>query len=201
MNENRWFLGRGENPMFGRRDVRERPLNRRRMLELSAGAAISGLLIPNIAEAAKTDHRAIALDNLHTGEKLSVVYWSDGSYLPDALSEINKLLRDFRTGELTTMDARLVDLLYLVRRAMGSQAPFEIISGYRSPRTNAMLARASSGVAKRSLHTLGMAADVRLPGRDLTELRRIGHKLRLGGVGYYSKSNFVHLDVGRVRYW
>lgn len=188
-------------PRDARRDSRGRRLSRRRMLELSIGATLSSLLIPNIAEAARADHRAISLHNLHTGEKLSVVYWADGNYLADALSEINQLLRDFRTGELTTMDARLVDLLYLVRRAMRTRAPFEIISGYRSPRTNAMLARASSGVAKRSLHTRGMAVDVRLPGRDLTELRRVGRNLRLGGVGYYSKSNFVHLDVGRVRYW
>jgi uncharacterized protein YcbK (DUF882 family) len=191
--------------MFGASEERqgspEWRLSRRKMIGLSVGATVSGLLPPGIATAASAKHRAIAFHNLHTGESLSVVYWADGDYLAGPLSEINQVLRDFRTGEATAMDARLVDLLFLVRRAMRTQAPFEVISGYRSPRTNAALARKSSGVAKRSLHTLGMAADVRLPGRDLAELRRVGRTLRLGGVGYYPKSAFVHLDVGRVRFW
>lgn len=180
---------------------REGPLDRRRILTISLGAAIANVFGLQAAKASAATDRAISFRNLHTGEKLSTVYWADGGYVPEALSEIDRILRDFRTGEVRKMDLRLVDLLYAVRRSMRTKEPFEIISGYRSPQTNAKLARGSGGVAKRSLHMRGMAADVRLPGRDLSELRRIGRGLARGGVGYYARSNFVHLDVGRVRYW
>lgn len=175
------------------------PLNRRRLLQIAAGGAVAGLILPGEAMAAT--HRGLSFHNLHTGERLKTVYWEQGHYVSGALDEINTILRDFRTGDVTEMDTGLIDLLYTLRRTMATDAPFEIISGYRSPKTNAMLARASSGVAKRSLHMRGMAADIRLPGRELSALRRAARRLKAGGVGYYPKSNFIHVDVGRVRYW
>jgi len=110
-------------------------------------------------------------------------------------------MRDFRTGDTIGMDVGLMDILYRLRTALDSSQPFEIISAYRSPKTNAYLAARSSGVAKHSYHTKGMAIDIRLPGRQLRDVRRAALDLRLGGVGYYPRSNFVHVDTGRVRFW
>jgi len=182
-------------------DVVQQAVSRRRMLELSFGVIAAGLLVPGAAVAAGPAPRSLSFHNLHTGERLSETYWADGQYIRESLSAIDYVLRDFRTGDVVPIDLRVLDLLHAVRGAMRTRAPFELISGYRSPKTNAMLAKRGHGVAKRSLHVAGMAVDVRLPGRDLAELRRVGRRLRLGGVGYYPKSGFVHLDVGRVRYW
>jgi uncharacterized protein YcbK (DUF882 family) len=146
-------------------------------------------------------HRNLSFRHLHTGEFLSVPYWEFGRYSPEALAEVDKFLRDFRTGEKTSMDVGLLEFLHQLRTALESHQPFEVISGYRSPKTNARLAAKSRGVAKRSYHLLGMAIDVRLPGRRLSDLRRAALGLCLGGVGYYGRSNFIHLDTGRVRFW
>ena len=153
------------------------------------------------ASLSRLDHRRLSFRHLHTGEFLSVPFWENGRYSPDALAQIDTLLRDFRTGEKTSMDVGLLEFLYRLRTVLESDQPFEIISGYRSPKTNASLAAKSRGVAKRSYHMQGMAIDVRLPGRFLGDLRRVALDLRLGGVGYYRRSNFSHLDTGRVRYW
>ena len=152
------------------------------------------------ARAAKKD-RALAFRSIHTGESLKVVYYADGRYNAEALAEIDLIMRDWRTGDVHPIDPRLLDALYRVRSLLDSKKPFEIISGYRSPRTNALLASGSTGVAKRSLHLKGMAADLNLPGRSLSQLRRAAISLRLGGVGYYPRSGFVHLDTGRFRTW
>ncbi|MCP5367202.1 MAG: DUF882 domain-containing protein [Hyphomicrobiales bacterium] len=151
--------------------------------------------------AAAAGDRTLAYLNLHTGEKVTATYWADGAYLDDGLGEMDRVLRDFRTGEVTDMDRRLYDLLHALRRRLDTDAPFHVISGYRSPRTNAALAQAGGGVAKRSLHMRGMAIDIRVPGRSLKALHRAARSLRGGGVGLYPRSNFVHVDVGRVRYW
>lgn len=145
--------------------------------------------------------RALSFYHLHTGERLKITYWADGRHLPGALAEVDHILRDFRTGESRPIDPRLLDLLHRVRRSLDTPEPFHIISGYRSPNTNAMLAGNSSGVARRSLHLEGMAIDVRLPGRALRALHRAAVAQKAGGVGMYPKSDFVHMDVGRVRYW
>jgi len=119
----------------------------------------------------------------------------------ESLTEINHVLRDHRTNLIAEIDTGLLDLLHRVGAALGTARPFEVISGYRSPASNQMLAQNSSGVAKRSLHMDGKAIDIRLPGVPLADLHRTGLTLKSGGVGYYPKSNFVHLDVGRVRSW
>ena len=125
-----------------------------------------------------------------------------GRELPtDALAEIEYFLRDHRTGQMAPMDTRLLDILHGLKRETGGQGRFEIISGYRSPKTNAMLASQSNGVAKRSLHMQGRALDVRLRGTDTDRLRSAARGLQLGGVGYYPASDFIHVDTGRVRFW
>ena len=170
---------------------------RRRVLRLGVGGLCSALAWP--ARAARP--RALLFEHLHTGERVSLVYWADGVYLDGALGELDVLLRDFRTDQAVRMDRALYDQLHALGRRLGSEAPFQVISGYRSPHTNAALARNSRGVARKSLHQYGMAIDLRLPGVRLGDLRRAAHSLRQGGVGYYPRSNFVHIDTGRVRFW
>lgn len=181
----------------------EAPVSRRRFLQFSAGAAAGLLITPAHASLGRHGQRILSLHNLHTGENLVRTYWADGDYLAEPLAEINHLLRDFRTDEAHAMDPQLLDLLYRLQHKVGSTKPFEVISGYRSPKTNAMLrgTSAHSGVAKKSLHMQGKAIDVRLPGYDLDKLRRAALGLKGGGVGYYPKSNFLHIDTGRVRHW
>ena len=147
------------------------------------------------------DVRRLDFANLHTGEKLSVAYWERGAYVPDALSAVNKVLRDFRNNEVHAIEPRLLDVLAALSGKVGRQAPFQVISGYRSPATNAALHARSDGVAAHSLHMDGKAIDIRIAGVELTHLRHSALGLGLGGVGYYPTSDFVHVDVGRVRRW
>jgi len=149
----------------------------------------------------KRPERDLSFLNLHTGERLKVTYWADGDFVSESLSEINHLLRDFRTGDIHRIDPRLLDILYGIKEKVGTRKEFHIISGYRSPKTNHMLRAKSGGVAKRSLHMQGKALDIRLPGRDIRTVHRAAKSLKAGGVGLYTKSNFVHVDTGRVRYW
>ncbi len=153
-----------------------------------------------VAAAPQRD-RELSFYNTHTGEKLSATYWSDGNYLDDGIDEISWLLRDHRAGIANSMDPKLLDLLYQLQHKVDRQGEFHVISGYRSPGTNELLSKSSSGVAKRSYHMLGQAIDVRLPGFNTRQLKKAAIALKGGGVGYYSNSDFVHLDVGRVRYW
>lgn len=145
--------------------------------------------------------RSLSLYNTHTAEELHVTYASRREYDFDALRRVNQFLRDHRTGDIHPIDPKLLDLLFRVQQESGNRGVFEVISGYRSPKTNAMLRRKSSGVAGRSLHLVGRAIDVRMTGMKTKELSRIALHLRQGGVGYYAKSDFVHLDTGRVRAW
>jgi len=145
--------------------------------------------------------RELAFYNLHTDERLKTVYWSGGEYVPGALDEINHVLRDFRTNTVKPIHTDLLDLLHRLSARLETSKPFVIISGYRTPATNAMLRHRSEGVAKNSLHMQAMAADIRVPGRDLRVVHRAAIDLRGGGVGYYPHSDFVHVDVGRVRCW
>lgn len=171
----------------------------RRSFILGTALVIGGR--PALANASGS--RSVAFANLHTGERLALDYWVDGAYVPDALGAVNHLLRDFRTGEVHPIAPRLLDLLAGLRGILETQASFEVISGYRSPATNATLQAEleHSGVASKSLHMQGMAIDIRLPGRSLVALRETALAARAGGVGYYPQSDFVHVDVGRVRKW
>ena len=173
----------------------------RRSFLLGGGALVASAAVPATAPIAATGERRLSFDQLHTGEKLDLTYWIEGAYVPDALTSINEILRDFRTSEVQAIDVRLLDLLHKLRGTLGSQEPFHVISGYRSPKTNAQLVSSGGGVAKKSLHMMGKAIDVRLPGRRLRDLHRAAVRLKRGGVGLYTRSRFVHLDVGRVRYW
>ena len=145
--------------------------------------------------------RKLGFVNLHTGEQIQSVYWAEGQYIPEALQSFRDVLRDHRTGDIHTMDTDLFDLLHLLKSKMNSDREFQVISAFRSQKTNEMLASRSGGVAQQSLHTLGKAIDIRLPGRQLSDLRTAALSLKTGGVGYYPKSDFVHIDTGRTRSW
>jgi uncharacterized protein YcbK (DUF882 family) len=145
--------------------------------------------------------KAVALYNTHTGESLNAVYWVQGEYLPEALSAVDRVLRDHRTDEIKSIDPQLLDLLHAISDELACQHPFAIISAYRSPTTNAYLRFMRRGVAEHSLHMDGKAVDLRLPGWATDMVRRVAVELRMGGVGYYPRANFVHVDVGPVRYW
>lgn len=180
----------------------EHTMNRRNFMKVAAMASLLPLF-PNSAFAnSKAPYkRSLSFYNIHTGEKLDTTFWADGFYIPEALAEINHILRDHRTDKSAEIDTGLFDLLHELRTNLDSNKPFQIISGYRSPETNAMLRGHSSGVAKKSLHMQGKAIDINLPGRTLSELKRAAVDLKQGGVGYYRDSNFIHVDVGRVRHW
>jgi uncharacterized protein YcbK (DUF882 family) len=145
--------------------------------------------------------KSLSLYNTHTGETLNAVYWVQGHYLPEALAAADHVLRDHRTDEVRPIDPQLLDLLYAIREELGCHQAFHIISGYRSPTTNAYLRTVSRGVAEHSLHMDGKAADLRLPGWGAFAVRSVARDLRIGGVGYYPRSDFVHVDVGPIRYW
>lgn len=145
--------------------------------------------------------RSLSFYNTHTGEKLRSIYWCKGRYVPGALAEINRILRDHRTNDITRIDTKLLDLLYVLHGEFRTREPFHIISGYRSPKTNNLLRKRSRGVAKNSMHTCGKAVDIRLPGRQLKNLQTAALELKRGGVGYYPDADFLHVDVGKVRYW
>jgi uncharacterized protein YcbK (DUF882 family) len=181
-----------------------RKLTRRRLLKTSAAAVIGAVAAPRhlmASSASPGRTRSLGFYALHTGERLKATYWADGEYLLPALEEINYLLRDHRANEVRSIDVNLLDLLERLYRELDTREPFHIISGYRTAATNAALHARSEGVARHSLHVLGMAADIRVPDRALPMLRRAATSLRGGGVGYYPRSDFVHVDVGRVRYW
>lgn len=176
---------------------------RRRFLTAGIGAAFFAASLPARAYVRPSidKSRRLSFESLHTGERLSTVYWADGQYLPGALDEIDWVLRDHRTNASHPMDPRLLDLLAALDKSFGGGVTFQVISGYRSPETNKMLVAASDGVARGSLHLQGQAIDIRIPGVRLTSLRDTAMSLKAGGVGFYARSDFVHVDTGRVRYW
>jgi uncharacterized protein YcbK (DUF882 family) len=152
---------------------------------------------------AEGETRTITLHHIHTDENITITYKRDGLYVESALDKLNWFLRDWRRGEATHMDPHLIDLVWEVQREAGSKTPVEVVCGYRSPQTNAMLRRRSRGVARFSQHMLGHAMDFYVPGVPLEEIRVIGLRLERGGVGFYptSGSPFVHMDTGGVRMW
>jgi uncharacterized protein YcbK (DUF882 family) len=145
--------------------------------------------------------RALSFYNVHTGETLKTVYFDRGEYVPGALLEVNYFFRDFRANQIKAIDPQLLDLLHRINLALDTSQPFNLISGYRSPATNAWLASQSEGVARHSLHMEGMASDINVQGRSLALLQIVALAMRGGGVGYYPRSNFVHVDTGRLRHW
>jgi uncharacterized protein YcbK (DUF882 family) len=182
-------------------DTMRKVWQRRQILGAAGAVACAGVASPAIASIGKTNVRALALNNLHTGERAKIDYWVDNSYVPDALQAINHLLRDYRNNEVHVIEPKLLDLVTLLHRQVGSAAEVQVISGYRSPATNAAMHERSAGVAAHSLHMKGMAMDIRLGDVALDRLHSAAVAMRAGGVGYYPTSNFVHVDVGRVRYW
>jgi uncharacterized protein YcbK (DUF882 family) len=150
---------------------------------------------------ALSDVRRVTLHNLHTGDKFDEVYWENGAYVPDALAAAQHALRDWRNGEEHFMDPKLFDVLHGIQQKLETKQPFQIISGYRSPVTNAAMHARSHGVAEHSQHMEGKASDIRVEGVDLTNLHKAALSLQAGGVGFYPVSNFVHVDVARVRTW
>ena len=145
--------------------------------------------------------RKISFRNTHTGETFSGVYRVGDKYLPDAFDRINIVLRDFRSNELFPIDPRVMDIIFSVHQMTQKPEPYEVLSGYRCPKTNAGLRSNSEGVAKNSLHMTGQAIDLRLPGYSTKQMRNLAVSLKAGGVGYYPKSDFVHMDTGDVRTW
>jgi uncharacterized protein YcbK (DUF882 family) len=174
---------------------------RRRLLGLALAAGCALLLPAARPASARSPARRLAFDHLHTGERLRATYWEGGRYLPDGLREIDLILRDFRTGEVHAIDPALLDLLHRLCATLSYGAPIAVISGYRCPATNAMLAARNPGVAVNSFHLRGMAIDLRLPGRGLAAVRDAALAIGRGGVGYYPRSDFVHVDTGPVRRW
>jgi len=179
--------------------------SRRRFLQHTGGLAIgAGLaaLSPQLALANAPGARSLSFDHTHTGEHLSLVYAAGEQVLPQAQTTLNRFLRDHYSGQVGVIDPQLFGLLFDLRRTLGSESPFQVISGYRSPVTNARLRRTGGGgVAKHSLHMDGKAIDIRLPGVALADLRDAAMSLGVGGVGFYAQDDFVHVDTGRVRHW
>jgi uncharacterized protein YcbK (DUF882 family) len=155
-------------------------------------------VVPAVAD---EETRIIAFYHTHSGKSLSVKYKVDGEFQQEALLQLREFLADWRDGEQFDIDPALLDALYQIREAAGSTGTFEVISAYRSPATNKMLRSKSNGVARNSQHLLGKAIDVRLSDLDTKTLHTTALALGLGGVGYYGKSDFVHIDTGRVRRW
>ena len=178
-------------------------MNQRRSFLKSSVVLASAIGLPALAKAAQPApaERTLRLYNTHTGESLRSVFWAEGQFIPDALKDINKLLRDHRNDKIADMDPKLILLLNDVSDKFGDGQTLHIISGYRSPESNAKLAAASNGVAKHSMHMDGKAIDIRMPGKDLAQLHKAAMSMKAGGVGYYPDSQFVHMDTGRVRYW
>ena len=173
---------------------------RRRQVLKTAAFALPAAALPGFA-LASAKPRSLRFYHTHTGEKLDVVYHENGDYVPDALGEINYLLRDFRSEDVFPIDPPLLDFLHAAQDRLGSAGRFEIISAYRSPTTNEMLRKRGGGVARQSQHLKGKAIDVRLANIPTADLRQASLDMARGGVGYYPKSDFVHLDTGRVRFW
>ena len=175
------------------------PLQQRILICLLSIGLLSTTTQPGDARA--LDARQLSFYHTHTEERLDIVFFENGEYVDSALEEINRFLRDFRTGDVTVMDPGLLDLIYDIRENLGSDGTYEVISAYRSPKTNEMLRKRSGGVARNSQHVLGTAIDVRLEDIPIDVLRDAALAMQRGGVGFYRRSDFVHIDTGRVRRW
>jgi uncharacterized protein YcbK (DUF882 family) len=179
-------------------------LSRRNFIGLMLGAGMWGLSSKSVFAAIEEltmRERSLALYNPHTKDSFNGVYWRNGKYVTDAIKNINHIMRDFHAHDIKQIDTHLMDLLSTISLKLKPEKPFHVISGYRSPETNAKLRKRGKGAAKNSYHIQGKAVDIRLPGYRTSELRRTAYKLKGGGVGYYPHQGFVHIDVGPIRYW
>jgi len=179
-------------------------LKRRELLRtgLAVGAAAAWAPVVPAWAFANPNVRRVSFFNVHTGEASpEIVYWENGAYAPDALAAVNHALRDWRDNQVHVIEPRLLDLLSALQGQLGTDERIRVISGYRSPQTNAMLHARSDQVSATSLHMQGQAIDIHLPGVELTRLRDAAQSLAIGGVGYYPVSNFVHVDIGPVKQW
>lgn len=174
-------------------------LSRRGFIAGVAGMSLASTFWP--VEALAAPVRSLAFVNTNTDESLKVDYWVQGSYIPESMTRIAYILRDHRNDKQRVMAPQLMDLLWAMRLRMASSSPFHVISAYRSPETNALMRKKSSGIGENSLHLTGQAIDLKVPGRDLKFVRNAALSLKMGGVGYYPGSGFVHLDIGKVRHW
>lgn len=177
-------------------------LSRRDFLKFAGSGLVLASCAPGIAHASYPDKpRVLALNNLHTGESLESCYFNGQRYVRSELQRLDHICRDFRQEEVHPMDKKLFDQISHIQNVLGVETEVQIISGYRSPATNAMLRGRSSGVAKKSFHMLGQAIDFRLDGVSLKQVHEAALELKAGGVGYYPRSQFVHIDTGPVRRW
>ncbi len=181
-------------------------MNRRAVLTaLAGGIAATAIGQPTLAAPALNfgngTFRRISFTNARLEEKLDAIYWIDGEYVPEVLQEISNILRDWRTEEVKAYDPAVIDVLAAAHHRLDTSESFDVVSGYRCAATNAMLRRNSSGVAKNSYHIKAMAVDIRLKGRSVRQIAGAGESLGAGGVGRYSRSEFVHMDCGPVRTW
>lgn len=179
-------------------------VTRRGVLGMFAASAV--VAAPTYSNAAgflrgAGDIRQIKIYSSRTGESLNTVYWIEGNYIKEALNEINKIMRDWRLNKVTQIDTRTVDIMAAALRVMDTTEPYTLLSGYRSPQTNAMLRSRSRGVARNSLHMKGQAADLRLKSRSVGQISKAAIAMSAGGVGRYNGSNFVHMDCGPIRTW
>lgn len=179
-------------------------MSRRALLGVFAATALTAA--PTFANATGFlrrggDIRRIRMYSGRTGERLDTIYWVEGEYIPDAVAEINHFMRDWRTNDVKRIDMRTIDIMAAAHNLLDVSEPYTLLSGYRSPKTNAMLRANSAGVARHSLHLQGQAADLRLASRSVGQMARAAAACRAGGVGSYSGSNFVHMDCGPVRTW
>ena len=179
-------------------------LSRRKFIGLMVCAGISGFSSQSVFAAIEdptTKEKSLSLYNPHTKDRFQGVYWRNGKYVTKALKNINHIMRDFRADDIKQIDTHLLDLLSAITIKLKPKKPFHVISGYRSPETNAKLRKRGKGAAKNSYHIQGKAVDIRLPGYRTSALRRAAYHLKLGGVGYYPRQKFVHIDVGPIRFW
>jgi uncharacterized protein YcbK (DUF882 family) len=179
-------------------------ISRRKLLGVFAATAV--VAAPTYANAfgvlrGAGDIRRLRMYSGRTGESLDAIYWIEGEYIPQVLKEINYFMRDWRNDKAVKMDPHNFDIMAAAHRLTDSDEAYMLLSGYRSPETNAMLRENSRGVARNSLHLLGQAADLRLASRSMKELANAAEACGAGGVGRYSRSNFVHMDCGSVRHW
>ncbi|MEI4233310.1 YcbK family protein [Roseovarius sp. D22-M7] len=186
------------------KDFSSTGISRRGILMAFAATAVSAA--PTFGNAAGFlrgggDIRRLRMVSPRTGERIDTIYWIDGKYIREALNEITLFMRDWRTGQARTIDPRTIDIMAASHNLLDATEPYTLLSGYRSPKTNAMLRSRSRGVAKNSRHLKGEAADLRLGSRSVNQIYRAGLACRAGGVGRYSRSNFVHMDCGPVRSW
>ena len=179
-------------------------ITRRGLLTAFAASAITAA--PTYSNAAgflrgAGDIRKLKAYSGRTGESIEMIYWVEGEYLRDSLKEINWFMRAWRQDKAIKMDTRTIDVMAAAHNLMDTPEPYLLLSGYRTPQTNLMLRSRTGGVAKKSLHMKGQAADLRVSGRSVSQMARAAQACGGGGVGRYTKSNFVHMDCGIVRTW